>query len=469
MLKTMKTKLTNWFRRIPIGKKITFLYGGVFAVALILTSVFIFTNLWYYYRDNSKKELVETIKSIEKYINDGGDVTAQNINELIKDKNIDARIIINSGIEPSASTNPGMAPEASAFNGKIKLRSYDYMGEKYLYCEKTVQHNGNTYVIQVFGLYKYEANLLKLSAILFVGVNVFGIIAAYLIGVLISRKFLKPITEITETAEKISISDLNLRINVPEADDEIRMLALTFNDMIKRLENSFENQRQFISDASHELRTPISVIQGYANLISRWGKSDPDVLNESIASIKSETKYMSDMVNQMLYLARGEKNEKKVVRTVFSLNELLNDVSRDIEVMADDVDFSYSEKGDFYVYGDENLIKQLVYIFLENASKYGREENKRISLRLEENTEGDPTIEIEDNGMGIAEEDIPHIFERFYRGDKSRNKEIPGTGLGLSIAKWIADIHNGKIDVKSMPGEGTVFKITFPKTDKPEG
>ena len=463
MLKTMKTKISNWFKRIPIGKKITLLYGGIFAVVLILSSIFIFTNLWYYYRDSSKRELLATMKNIEKFITDGGEVTSQNIHELIKSKNIEARIIVNSGNEPPMATNPGIAPDVSPFNDKIKLKSYEYMGDKYLYCEKTVKYLSNTYVIQVFGLYKYEAQILKLSATLFVGINIFGILAAYLIGVLISRKFLKPITEITETAEKISSSDLNRRINGPEADDEIRRLTLTFNDMIKRLESSFENQRQFISDASHELRTPISVIQGYANLLSRWGKGDPEVLDESITSIKSETQYMSDMINQMLYLARGEKNEKEIVRTTFSLNELLADIARDFEVVSENVDFAYNEHGSFYMYGDENLIKQLVYIFLENAIKYGKDENKQIRLSLKGSENQDPVIEIEDNGKGIAEEDLPRIFERFYRGDKSRNKEVPGTGLGLSIAKWIVDVHKGKIDVKSTLGEGTTFSITLPK------
>lgn len=462
----MKTKFTKWFKKIPIGKKITFLYGGVFAIALILTSVFLFTNLWYYYRDNSKTELLQTIKRIEKYITDGGIVNVENIDRLIENKNIEARIIINSGVVPPAATNPDMTPDASSVSGKIKLKSYYYMGKKYLYCEKTVQYMTNTYVIQVFGLYELEASLLKFFAILFVAVNVLGVIAAYLIGVLISRKFLKPITEITETAEKISITDLNLRINVPEANDEIRMLALTFNDMIERLESSFENQKQFISDASHELRTPISVIQGYANLISRWGKSDPEVLDESITSIKSETKYMSDLVNQMLYLAKGEKKEHEIVKTNFRLNNLMADIIRDFDVMAKNVEVFYNEEGVFNIYGDENLIKQLIYIFLENAFKYGKDE-KKIWLSLTSDPKGNPVIEIADNGKGISEEDLPRIFERFYRGDKSRNKEVPGTGLGLSIAKWIADVHNGKIEVKSKLGEGTVFSIILPKADSP--
>ncbi len=453
---------------MPIGKKITYLYASIFAVALILTSIFVLTNLSYYYRDNSKKELTNTIEEIEEFILSGGDVTVENISELIGDKKIEARIIINSGVEPPAATNPQMDPEVNIPHTpeeKPGLRSYEFMGERYLYSEKTIHYNNNSYMIQAFRLYEYESNTLKTFAFLFVGVNVLGVIAAYLIGVLISRKFLKPVTDITETAGKISISDLNLRIDIPEADDEIRTLALTFNDMIKRLEDSFDNQKQFISDASHELRTPISVIQGYANLISRWGKSDPGVLEEAIASIKSETEYMSGMINQMLYLARGEKKEHEVKKTVFCLNDFISDIVKDEEAIDNDTEVTFEENGRFEIYADENLIKQLIYIFLENAAKYGKPENKKTHIRLYEDKDQNPVIEITDNGIGISEEDLPRIFERFYRGDKSRNKEIPGTGLGLSIAKWIIDTHDGKIEAKSKIGEGTEFKITLPKAN----
>ncbi|MCD7779041.1 MAG: HAMP domain-containing protein [Clostridiales bacterium] len=385
MLKTMKNKFTVWFRRMPIGKKITLLYAGIFAVALILTSVFILMNLSYYYRDNSKKELMNTIEDIEEFILSGGDVTVENVSTLIGDKNIEARIIVNSGIVPPAATNPQMDPGVMPEpDEKSRLRSYDFMGERYLYCEKTIHYNNNSYMIQAFRLYEYESNTLTFFGLLFIAVNILGIILAYLIGVLISRKFLKPVTDITETAGKISISDLNLRIDVPEADDEIRALALTFNDMIKRLEDSFENQKQFISDASHELRTPISVIQGYANLISRWGKSDPSVLDESITSIKSETEYMSGMINQMLYLARGEKKEHEIKKTVFLLNEIINDIVRDGEAMENDLELTFNEKGKIYLYADENLIKQLIYIFLENAGKYGKPENKKAVIDIYE-------------------------------------------------------------------------------------
>ncbi len=460
MVKKIKYKINKNFKRIPISKKITFLYAGVFTVVLILSSVFIFTNLRYYYKDTSKKELLKTIEKVEQFITDGGKVTSENLSQIINSNAIEARVLINSSLS-DAATNPDMTPNPSAENGKLTLKKYTFMDKQYLYCEESFEYNKIRYTIQAFRLYESEANLLRFLSILFIVVNILGIIFSYFIGVIISKKFLKPVRDITDTAEKISLSDLNLRIDVPESDDEIKDLAITFNDMIARLESSFENQKQFISDASHELRTPISVIQGYANLMCRWGKDDPEVLDESINSIKSETEYMAKLVNQMLYLARGEKKKDEIVKTVFNLNSLLEEVIKDAEV-SNRIKINYSHEGSFNICADENLIKQLIYIFIENAVKYSKPDSKSIEIRLYGRDESNAVIEIKDFGIGISEEDIPHIFERFYRGDKSRNKQIPGTGLGLSIAKYICDVHNGKIETESVLGEGTVFKIILP-------
>lgn len=464
MLRMKKNKTEGRFCKMPIGKKITLLYAGIFSVALILTCLFIFTNMWYYYRDNSKRELLETMSRIEDFIEGDGEVTVESINKLIGDRKIEARIVINSGTDIHADTNPGMDPGSTKSKGdKMVFKSYKFMGEKYLYCEKTIEYRGNTYIIQAFRLSESENKILSFLAFVFVGINILGIIGAYLVGVLISKRFLKPVTDITATAEKISISDLNLRIDVPEADDEIRKLALTFNDMIHRLEVSFENQKQFISDASHEFRTPIAVIQGYASLLSRWGKKDPEVLDEAISSIKTETDYMSGMINQLLCLARGERDADKAPKMLFSLNDLIADILKDFDVLDTDTEITFDEKSRFDIFANESSIRQLIQIFIENAIKYGdSEKGKKVAISLYPDPNNDPVIEIADNGIGISQEDLPRIFERFYRGDKSRNKEISGTGLGLSIAKSIVDNHGGKITAESKLGEGTRFRITLP-------
>ena len=143
---------------------------------------------------------------------------------------------------------------------------------------------------------------------------------------------LKPVEEIQQTAERISIEDLSQRIDTSGPDDEMKELAETFNSMISRLENSFQKQNQFISDASHELRTPISVIQGYANLINRWGKSDPTVLEESIQSILAETEHMSQLIKKLLFLAKSDQNRIPVQKEQFCLNELVKEVVKEMEI-----------------------------------------------------------------------------------------------------------------------------------------
>jgi signal transduction histidine kinase len=333
-----------------------------------------------------------------------------------------------------------------------------------MWTERTVTYDGKEYMIQVFRPYSSEQRTMNMFLVAFILVNCIAIAVAYFAGRYISRKILKPIKDISSTAENISIYDLQQRIDVPEADDEIRSLALTFNDMIARLQESFDRQNRFISDASHELRTPISVIQGYADLIDRWGKSDEAVLQESIVSIKSETANMSELVNQLLFLARGERAAKSVNKADIDLRDVAAEVVKETSMTYTDVDIGLDadDSSDTLIYGDFGLVKQLLRIFVENAVKYGNKDNPVINIKTKSTDEG-VSVSVIDNGIGISEEDIPYIFDRFFRSDKSRNKEISGNGLGLSIAKWIIEQHNANVSVKSKVGEGSEFCVVFDK------
>ena len=229
--------------------------------------------------------------------------------------------------------------------------------------------------------------------------------------------------------------------------------------MIDRLETSFQKQNQFISDASHELRTPISVIQGYANLINRWGKSDPAVLQESIDSILTETEHMSALIRQLLFLAKGDQSKLNLHKERMSLNEVAAELVREMEVLDVDRKITFKEEGKVEIFADYDMIKQLLWVHGENALKYTNDGGEvEVSVWKDKKF---AYVSVKDNGTGIAEEDIPKIFDRFYRVDKSRNKEISGTGLGLSIAKWIMDSHDGEILVESVVDEGTSFINRF--------
>ncbi len=335
------------------------------------------------------------------------------------------------------------------------------MDAPYMVAKKSITYNEHTYIVEVYRQYSKEYEIMKTVYIVFLLENLFAIIVAFVVSKFITNKILKPVRDITDMAEQISVEDLSKRIEVPAADDEMRKLAVTFNEMIERLEISFERQNQFISDASHELRTPISVIQGYINLIDRWGKSDEAILEESISSIKSETEHMTNIIKQLLFLAKNDINGQQINIEELNAAFIVGEIEKEIQVLDVNTKFSYNISDDVVIYGDYHLIKQLIWIFVENAVKYSGDKESKINVNVY--TKDDNTcIEIQDNGIGIAEEDAKHIFERFYRSDKSRNKGIAGIGLGLSIARWIVERHKGSIKVDSVLGEGTTFTIVLP-------
>ncbi|MBR4015164.1 MAG: HAMP domain-containing histidine kinase, partial [Anaerotignum sp.] len=326
------------------------------------------------------------------------------------------------------------------------------------------------YQIQAFRMIERSGDLLRNFIMKLAIVDLMGIFCAFLIGASISKRILQPVEAIRSAAERITIEDLSQRISTEGPDDEMKELTITFNSMIDRLERAFQRQNQFISDASHELRTPIAVIQGYANLINRWGKSDPAVLQESIDSILTETEHMSALIGQLLFLAKGAQYKASAKMAEVSLNEVAAEFVRELQVVEEKRNIVFLEEARVHIFADYALIKQLLWIHGENALKY-TEDDGEITVRVWKDKKYG-YVSVRDNGIGIAPEDIPKIFDRFYRVDQSRNKKISGTGLGLSIARWIIDCHKGEMQVESKLGEGTVFINRFPlfsPEEKPDG
>ena len=228
------------------------------------------------------------------------------------------------------------------------------------------------------------------------------------------------------------------------------------------MRDSYRQQARFVSDASHELRTPISVIQGYANMLDRWGKSDESVLDESIAAIKSESENMKNLVEQLLFLARGINGKTQLTITEFSLNNMMSEVLEESKMIDDKHIYSYINSEEINVYGDIGLLKQTARILVENAAKY-TEAGEDIILRIGKNDKNEVYFSVQDNGIGMDAEDVPHIFERFFRADTARVRKNGGTGLGLSIAKWIIDNHKGYFSVLSRKGIGTRITVYLPE------
>ncbi|MDP4178426.1 MAG: ATP-binding protein [Bacillota bacterium] len=327
----------------------------------------------------------------------------------------------------------------------------------YLVYNTKITENDTSYYLKIKrSLVKEQGYFVILVSILFIS-YIMSLTFVIRTGSKTSKKMLKPIYDMTKTADSISANALHTRLDVVDSHDELKELAETFNNMLDRIQDSYELQNQFVSDASHELRTPISVIQGYINMLGRWGKNDADILEESISAIKGEAENMKELVEKLLFLARADKNTQKVEIHEFQLSELIDEILKETKLI-DTKHTILNEYNENIVFnGDRRLLKQAVRIFIDNSIKYTPENG---TIKLNSIIINDIiNISLEDTGIGIPEKDLAHVFDRFYRCDESRTKETGGTGLGLSIAKWIIEKHNGTIEIDSKLNIGT--KITI--------
>jgi heavy metal sensor kinase len=286
------------------------------------------------------------------------------------------------------------------------------------------------------------------------------IVLAGLGGLFLADRVLRPVERITKTAQKIEGSDLSQRIDV-KTDDELGRLAVTLNEMIGRLEESFSRQRQFTADASHELRTPLAIMQAEATLALSKERA-PDDYRKALETISQESDYMSSVIGKLLILARSDAGKEQLNFEDVDLKELIIGLAANIEAFAQDkgIKFTVDTKDDVNVSGDKVKLRQLFTNILENAVRYTPADGK-ISISLLEK-ESNAVVSISDTGIGIPPEHLPHIFERFYRVDKARARADGGVGLGLAIAKIIAESHKGKIQVESEVGKGTTFIVSIP-------
>jgi signal transduction histidine kinase len=290
------------------------------------------------------------------------------------------------------------------------------------------------------------------------------------------RRQLRPIDEMAAAAERLSNMDVNFdeRFRVlenaidgvnPNAEDaalatgdaELAGLESAVNKLMERMREANRQQARFVSDASHELRTPIAVIRGYADMLDRWGTEDEKVLRESIDAIKGESENMQHLVEQLLFLARGDSGRTPLNIADISLTDMMREVYEESSMIDPAHNYSFDGGGGVTARGDASLLKQTARILCENAKKY-TPEGGDIVLRAFVK-DGRPGFSVQDSGIGIASEDLPHVFERFYRADDSRARQTGGTGLGLAIAKWIVDRHGAHFDVVSRKDVGTRISV----------
>src|SRR5680860_84350 len=342
----------------------------------------------------------------------------------------------------------------------------------------TLNNSQGTYLISI----RPQETLrifLKIFALLLV-LELLMLFGSFSSGARMIRRTLRPIEELAKAAQTlntngfftpeqlatlagklddINATKLDTRISVGDTQSELKTLASAINGMLDRINESYRSQVRFVSDASHELRTPISVIQGYANLLDRWGKNDEKTLQESIDAIKDETANMKGLVEQLLFLARGDNNTMALQIEHFELSVLAVEVLRETQMIDGGHEYD-SRVTPVFINADKSLIKQATRILIDNAMKYSPR-GKQITISISR-TDGYARLTVQDEGIGIAPDAVPQIFDRFFRADESRARATGGTGLGLSIAKWITERHGGHMEVLSRQNIGTRISIVIP-------
>jgi two-component system, OmpR family, sensor kinase len=298
----------------------------------------------------------------------------------------------------------------------------------------------------------------------FVGIPIALIVAAAG-GYLLARHSLAPVTRMSMKARQIGAETLNERIEIADKRDELGYLGATLNGLLQRLQHSFESQRRFMADASHELRTPIAIIQGEADVALTRGDRSAADYRESIEVMQRAARKLTRIVQNLFLLARGDEGGYPIVRSRFYAGEVVGDCVRGLRSVARTrgIEISCSGGEDIVMVADEELIQRLVLNLVENAVKFTPDRG-HVTVAVESNG-NTCSIRVTDSGAGIARADQAHIFERFFRGDRAEPRSTSGAGLGLPIARWIAEVHGGSVRLERSDAEGSVFVAELPRSE----
>lgn len=277
-------------------------------------------------------------------------------------------------------------------------------------------------------------------------------------GFLLAQRSLRPLRRMASQAANMNDTTLHSGLDIGRANDELSALARAFNDLLSRLDRSFETMRRFVADASHEIRTPLAVIQGEADIALAHDRRPADY-KETLATIQDEARRLSRLVDDLLSLARADAGPVEMRKEELYLNDLLAECCRSVQGLAGakQIHLECSCSEDVSFRGDPALLRRLILNLLDNAIRY-TPEHGRVLAKLEE-SHGKVTMTVSDTGAGIPPEAASHVFERFYRADTVRSRQNGGFGLGLSIVKWIAESHDGKVELTSEPGKGSTFTV----------
>jgi heavy metal sensor kinase len=337
-----------------------------------------------------------------------------------------------------------------------------------------VRGGDETYIVQLaYPLDDFYEALDRFRRVLFLSSPLLLLLASAG-GYWLSRRALAPVDQITREARSISAQNLSSRLVVPHTGDELQHLSETLNGMLARLEQAFRRITQFTADASHELRTPVALMRTRAEIVLRRPRSQEEY-RETLRQILEDLQRTSSLIENLMLLARADSGAEALQRTRINMVESVGEACLEGRTLAETKQISFREElpaSPLWIQGDSNSLRRLFLILLDNAVKYTPPQG-RITVSLH-SSDGCAVTEVRDTGIGIAAEDLPHVFERFFRADRARSRETGGAGLGLSIGQWIAEAHGGTIGVFSEPGEGSMFQVRIPlageeRREKTEG
>jgi len=468
-------------QRIKFYRRLDFRLTFWYSCAFLFTTLIICTFLYVRMRHN-------LLKGIDRFLfDDGREVAAillksdnphnEEIMELIKETAtrrfypLHFRIMDSEGNEQFVSKRkifnsiPLRKDLLKKTTGKKGITETVYHPQRKhphrIYTFPIYQEGKIKYIVQVATTLKFMnkslRNFRSNIAQAFPLVLLLGALGGWLLG----RGSLKPIGEVTRTARRITASNLTERIALNHTGDELDELIMTINDMISRIEDAFKRIAQFTADASHELRTPLCSMKGEIE-VTLSQERDTEEYKKTLINCGERLEKLVKMLNGLLFLARADG--RSMVNTVpLPLDELLINLSEFFDPLArqKNITLSLERMEDTFVMGDKTLLQQLFTNLIDNAIKYTPEGGK-IILRMNVDHEM-VEVSVRDTGIGIPEEDLPHIFKRFYRVDQSRSREAGGSGLGLSICHFIVEAHHGQIKVESEVNRGSVFSVCLPK------
>jgi heavy metal sensor kinase len=464
-------------RRLSIGVRLTLWYLTFFAAAQLAFGA----GMWFILRDNLydlvDDRLEEQIDDLRKFLQ--SQPKDRSIAKLQEEVN-ETYAIEHSGNYLELYAENGELIYRSAFlqahqsalasPDQVKqptLRSRKIEGRHFRFIVQKLDVNGHLYTVEmgipsedaIETLHSFRSYLLMFAPLL--------LVAAAGGGYWLSRRALSPVDALVRTAREISGTNLNTRLQKLETGDELQRLSDTLNEMLDRIESAFLRITEFTADASHELRTPVSLIRTEAELALRRSRGEAEY-KESLRHILLEAERTTALIEQLLSLARADSGREKLCLQPVDLRQTVRSVVEGWQQVATirNLQFSASlEVPDFFVLGDETLLRRLADILLDNAFKYTSAPGS-VHLSLEPKGVS-AVITVKDTGVGIPEEEQSKIFERFYRVDKARSRAQGGAGLGLAIAHWIVTQHAGSIGVESQSGDGATFRVELPMIATP--